>query len=334
MSLVGARADWLAALAAELYGPIPAPRPVSVTREKLPDAHAERLQLKIDGFEVDACLWLPERPKGIVAMLDFIGPIGTLTSQAFPIDPDAICALPMWHGSDRLDDDLRGAAMHRVPVDLILAAGWGVLTSCYGSWVPDHPAHLRDRGLVPLLGEGTRAISLWAWALSRLVDVAAQLGHSRVALAGHSRLGKAALWAAANDTRVAAVLSNDSGCGGASLESHRAGETLADMRRQFPHWILPEAPRSTDQHHLLASIAPRGLHVASAAADNWADPLGEYLGLQAAASAWGASLPDPDLQAGAALVAGSLGWHLRPGGHEILPYDWRRYLGFLNGLFP
>ena len=336
--LIGTREHWLAAFASELYGPIPAPpRSLRVTREKLPDAHAERLALDIDGFQIDAALWLPARPKGIVLGLDFLGPIGTLTSDAFPLDRNARVVWPGWRGGEpgapaELDDSLRGAAMHRFPVDLILSAGWGVLTSCYGSWVPDDPACWRDHGLVPLLGDTTRAISLWAWAISRLVDVVLDLDHTRIAIAGHSRLGKAALWAAANDPRIMAVLSNDSGCGGASLESHKAGETLADMRSRFPHWLLPEQPRTVDQHQLLASIAPRGLYVASAIKDDWADPVGEYLALQAAAPAWNETLPELDFRENAALVQGKLAWHLRPGGHEILPYDWRRYLAFLNTL--
>jgi hypothetical protein len=331
--LGGTRADWLATLAAELYGPIPPPpKTLTIARRPLPDADATHLVLDIDGFAVDACLWLPPSPRGIVAGLDFLGPIGTLCSDAFPIDPGAIVARPAWRGSDAgpLDEALRGAAMHRFPVELILSSGWGLLTACYGSFVPDHPDHWRDHGLVPLLGETTRAISLWAWALSRLVDVANQLGHSRVALAGHSRLGKAALWAAANDTRVEAVLGNNSGCAGAALESHVGGETLEALRERFPHWVLDDAPRTLDQHHLLAAIAPRRLYVASAADDAWADPPGEYLALKAAAPAWGIALPEPDLTPGNHLLAGSLGWHLRPGGHEILPYDWRRFLSFLD----
>lgn len=335
VDLEGSREDWLAAFASELYGPIPPPpQSLSITRETLPDASAERLALTIDGFAVDACLWLPANCKGIVAGLDFLGPIGTLVSDAFPLDPNAIVARPAWRGGGigPLDDTLRGSAMHRFPVELILGTGWGVLTSCYGSWVPDDPEQWTSKGLVPLLGDHTRAISLWAWALSRLVDVANELGCPRVAVAGHSRLGKAALWAAANDPRIMAVFSNESGCAGAALESHPGGETLADLRERFPHWVLPERPVSVDQHQLLAAIAPRALYVAAASDDEWSDPAGQSLALQSAAPAWGISFPTPALREGTGHVSGPLGWHLRAGGHEILPYDWRRFLAFLNGI--
>lgn len=330
----GTREEWLAAFAAELFGPIPLPpRQLTMDRVPLPDPNAERLVLDIDGFTVDAALWLPPKPKGVVVCLDFIGPIGALISDVFPIDPRAVIALPPWRGGGTgpLDESLRGASRHRVPAELVLDAGWGLLSSCYGSWVPDHPELWRSAGLVPLLGGDTRAVSLWAWAYARLVDVAFQLGHARVALVGHSRLGKAALWAAANDSRVAAVLSNASGCAGAALESHVGGETLAQLHNQFPHWVLSPGPLSVDQHQLLAAIAPRGLYVASAAMDDWADPVGERMALDAAAAAWGVELPPAKLVPGASQVAGQLGWHLRPGGHELLPYDWKRFLAFLDG---
>jgi hypothetical protein len=332
--LEGTRADWLSAFAAELYGPIsPPPATLSIAREKLPDAAAERLALTIDGFSVDACLWLPSECRGIVVGLDFLGPIGTLVSDAFPLDPNAIVARPAWRGGGTgpLEDTLRGSAMHRFPVELILGAGWGVLTSCYGSWVPDDPERWTSHGLVPLLGDRSRAISLWAWALSRLVDVASEFGFSHIAVAGHSRLGKAALWAAANDPRIMAVFSNESGCAGAALERHPGGETLADLRERFPHWVLPARPVSVDQHQLLAAIAPRALYIAAAKADEWSDPAGQYLALQSAAPAWGIILQAP-APPDTRHVSGPLGWHLRAGGHEILPYDWRSFLAFLNGI--
>jgi hypothetical protein len=335
--LSGTREEWLAAFSAELYGPIPPPPGrLSFTREKLPDANAERVVLDLDGFTVDAALWLPENPKGIVTVVDFIGPIGTLMSDAFPIDPNATIVQPPWRApagtNGPLDDAMRGASRHRVPVELILSAGWGVISTCYGSWVPDDRYIWRDEGLMPRLNAETRAISLWAWAYSRLVDAARQLGHTRIAAAGHSRLGKAALWAAANDTRIIGVLSNDSGAGGASLAGNPAGETLGDLHGRFPHWVLSAGPLSVDQHQLLAAIAPRGLYVASAANDAWADPVGERMALDAAAEAWGVTLPPTEMQPGDELVVGSLGWHLRPGGHELLPYDWRRFLSFLDQL--
>lgn len=347
------RTEWLSQFAARLYGPIPPPTDgLTWSRHPLPDPHVEHVVLALSHqgrtSSVDAALWLPRDRKGLVPLvigLDFLGPAGTLFSDAFPLDPDAIVARPPWRGGGHgpLDETMRGTAGHRWPIEMILDAGWGMLTSCYGSWAPDDAVAWQRAGIWPLLdlhrSDPTGAISLWAWALQRLVDVAVRLSEidgDRIALLGHSRLGKAALWAAANDARVAAVISNGSGCGGASLSSRNFGETLPAMRQRFPHWLLPERPLGgLDQHHLLASIAPRGLYVASAEDDLWADPRGEFLALEAAAPAWRQTLPaiGSAFQPGA-LLHGQLGWHMRPGGHEVLPFDWARFLPFLAQIAP
>jgi Glucuronyl esterase, fungi len=124
--------------------------------------------------------------------------------------------------------------------------------------------------------------------LSRALDALAQLSEvdaTAVIAVGHSRLGKAALWAAATDQRFAGVVSSDSGCGGASLFRHRVGEDIAAITSTFPHSFARrfadyrDAPDELpiDQHHLLALVAPRLTHVASASRDEHADPYGELL---------------------------------------------------------
>lgn len=353
------RRTWLAAFARDLYGPIPSP-PDALTFERLPLAreHAERIVITLASgprtFTVDAALWLPENRRGAVPLivgLDSIGPAGLLLSDSYPLDANAIVSIPKLYGlaEGRLAEQVRGVHQHRWPIREILAAGWGLLVSGYGSWTPDHPVGWQTHGTYPLLDLGTQpptgALSLWAWALSRLVDVAERLPEvdaNRVALVGHSRLGKAALWSAANDPRTTDVLLSSSGCGGASLSRRNYGETLDIMISLFPHWLtyrggVDPATMEVDQHQLLACIAPRRLYNATASDDQWADPRGTYLAMQAASPFWGGKDALPDLPPSAAAwapglsaVTPSMGWHYRPGGHEMLPYDWKRFLAFLN----
>jgi hypothetical protein len=285
--------------------------------------------------------------------MDFLGPLGSLPTDDYPLDMQAFVARPPWFGGGQgpLDAVMRGTAAHRVPIPLLTAAGYAVLTSCYGSWVPDDPQACYRTGLWPLLGlEGNNSppgvVCLWSWGIERLVDIASALPEidaSRIAVAGHSRLGKAALWAAVNDERISTLFLNESGCGGAALSRRNFGESFAHYRQKFPHWLLPASRAELagldgfDQHQLLAALAPRRLYVASAADDLWCDPRGEYLSLKAAAPMWSAfghatELPEADevFTPGRQFASARLGWHLRAGGHELTPYDWQRFLAFMQ----
>jgi hypothetical protein len=355
-----AQAQWRQVFAQGLFGELPAkPDGFEVTRHALSDRSGERLALRLSvggrTMAVDAALWLPPSAKGaipVIVALDFLGPLGSLSTTDYPLDPRAMVARPGWLGGGQgpLAEVLRGTSAHRIPIDLLMRAGYSVITSCYGSWTPDDPAQSRQHGVWPLLDlDAAEApagvVCLWAWAITRLIDAVVSLPEidaGRIAIAGHSRLGKAALWAAANDPRVGALFLNESGCGGAALSRRNFGESFAHNRAGFPHWLLSEQRAAAaglddvDQHQLLALLAPRKLYVASAADDLWCDPRGEYLGLRAAAPLWGAFGQPADLPPAEAIFApgrqiraGQIGWHLREGGHELTPYDWSRFLAFL-----
>lgn len=199
-------------------------------------------------------------------------------------------------------------------------------------------------------GSGFGKIGMWAFAASRVLDYLLSLDYvdpAHVGVIGHSRLGKTALWAGANDTRFTHVFSNDSGCCGAALTRGKTGETFPDIYRNFPYWFCEnfktyaqstESSASTafDQHFLLAAAAPRKVYAASAQKDDWADPVSEYLCCAAASAAWelqglpGFLHPDRLPESHDCFADGNIGYHCRPGIHFLSRHDWIRYCEFLK----
>lgn len=352
-----------------VYGRVPPPpaqaafRQVSLDRRALRGL-ATRKEVAVSltgrpgGPEVHLLVYLPNQRQGRVPV--FLG-LNFHGNQAVSRDPGIRLATAWlrWNGHHGIVDyrataRTRGAEARRWPLETILARGYGVATACHGDMFPDRADGLRD-SIVPVLTPDAarapdqwRAIGAWAWGLGRAMDYLVRdpdVDPRRVAVWGHSRLGKAALWAGALDERFALVISNDSGEGGAAIARRPVGETIAALHGEFPHWMAGNygayardvRKLPVDQHMLMALMAPRPVYVASAADDAWADPEGEFLAVREAAPVYalfgkrtlaGARMPKADQP-----LMADVGYHMRSGPHGTTAYDWAQFLKFADARF-
>ena len=237
------------------------------------------------------------------------------------------------------------------PADYILARGYATAVFDMEQLDPDFDDGFQN-GVHALYDGAERGsdawgtIAAWAWGASRALDYLQTddaIDAEKIALVGHSRGGKTALWAGAQDERFALVVSNDSGCSGAALSRDKEGETISDINRNFPHWFCEnyknfdnrESELPVDQHQLLALVAPRLLYIASASQDNWADPYAEFHAAVAASPVYNLlgqlGLPSPmQPERNVAMLNGYIGYHCRTGKHDLTRFDWARFLDFAD----
>lgn len=352
----------------QMYGVMPPPtRPRFVMQERDGDAFgglAQRMQVKVlfkgdaSGPAGNLLLYIPRKARRapVILGLNFWG------NQA--VSPDPVILLnENWVESGknpfldlscvanhRSTQGCRGIDARRWPLELILKRGYALATMYRGDIDPD----VAD-GSVPGLrnaypelqkrGDNFSAIAAWAWALSRSLDYLEtdpRVDARRVAAYGWSRLGKAALWAGACDRRFAAVISQESGAGGAKLFRRDVGEDIHHLNTVFPHWFCRnfknydgmDRELPFDQHLILSAIAPRPLAIGSAAGDTMADPEGEFTSAVLASAVYRflgfSGLNATIMPKAGQVVPGRINYHLRAGVHDVEEIDWERYLDFLD----
>ncbi|MEZ5956232.1 MAG: hypothetical protein R3C27_03345 [Hyphomonadaceae bacterium] len=284
------------------------------------------------------------RPAPLIILSDFCG---------LDSDIDQRLPSPSWRaercrsGLGRALTQLsHGDAILRPPVSAIISRGYAVAVFYAGDIAPDNPELFRQSPIGRLAAHQSGAIAAWA-ALYRAAFEALRLdpriAPSHIAVWGHSRFGKAALLAAALDSRIGAVVANQSGTFGATLSSATRGESEQQIMRQFPHWFPAEsvataparAASGFDQHLLLGLVAPRPILLGNAGLDRWSDPAAAFAAARAASEVY--ALFDSDGLKQSSMrrsnLAADIAFYVRPGGHGVRTSDWDRSLDFLDAHF-
>jgi len=357
------RAEILHLFATNVYGRSPAP-PKSLRYQVFDEDHhalggkAIRKQVSIyfspreDGHKEDLLLYLPagaRKPVPVILSLNFGG------NQSVSHDP-AVKLPTLWdrktHAREQASEETRGSDTG-LSVEKTLAQGYGFATIYYQDIEPDFQGGY-EYGIRPLFlkpGQAAPApddwgaIGAWAYGLSRALDYLEKdkdVDAKRVAVMGHSRLGKTALWAGALDSRFALVLSSCSGEGGASLARRNYGETVRNLVDVFPYWFCANFQKyaghadqlPVDAHELIALCAPRPVYVTAAEDDKWADPRGEFLACVAAGPVYrllGAlDLGTDQMPELNQPILHSLAFHYRTGQHAVTAFDWDQFLAFAD----
>lgn len=235
------------------------------------------------------------------------------------------------------------------PAEMAIDSGYAIAAFHVSDAAPDNKDTYQN-GVLQLYPEqlsadnGMKAIGAWAWAASRVMDyfkTNKDIDFNKVNLVGHSRGGKAALWAGAQDKRFAMIFASCSGNTGAALARRNVGESIKAINTTFPHWFNNNYKRfndnadalPVDQHLLISLIAPRPVYTTSATEDIWADPVGSYRSISEAQKVYtlygkksGLSPSPPPMNT--PIIQSILGYHNREGIHNMTAYDWGNFIRF------
>ncbi|HMI04828.1 MAG TPA: hypothetical protein VK541_20235 [Pedobacter sp.] len=358
------RRELLQFFTTEMYGKMPV-RPKNMTFKVFESSNnalgglATRKQVtvyftgKADGPRMDILIYLPNKVKkpGLILQLGFNGNQTLSNDSAVKLSTSWV-ANSKTAVNNKATEDSRGKTPNK-DVEMILRRGYGFATIYCGDIDPDFDDGFKNgvHALYPELqgsGDNFSTIGAWAWGLHRALDYIEtdkNINAKKVAVFGFSRLGKAALWAGATDERFAMVLSNESGAGGVKIFRRGKGEDIKHLCNSFPHWfdanfrkyIGKDTILSFDQHLVVSMIAPRPIAIGSAEGDQYSDPEGEFLGGVYATPVYellgSNGLPVTQMPGLNEPVTGQIQYHIRPGNHAVLTYDWEQYLNFMDKYF-
>ena len=235
------------------------------------------------------------------------------------------------------------------PAEMVIDSGYAIASFHVSDLAPDDKEKYVN-GVLQMYPEqltadnGMKAIGAWAWGASRVMDYFEKdkdIDAGKVIVVGHSRGGKASLWAAAQDTRFAACVTNCSGNTGAALSRRQFGERISRINTSFPYWFNNnykkyndnENALPVDQHMLIALVAPRPVYATNASKDLWADPTGTYLSMKEAEKVYRflgvkSALPARQPDINVPFSRSPMAYHNREGQHDMTSYDWGNFVVF------
>lgn len=277
-----------------MYGQAPAAPKLSFTVTKTADnvvnglATLKEIEIRFVDLPDNAprlhlALFVPKAAKEKVPVFLGINSFG----NAEVVADEAVTIQPHVINTDKAPETIRGSKADFWCVDYLLSRGYAFATFHQSELDPDK--HDFTDGIHPFypltdVPEASRwgTIAAWAWGFQRCVDYLVtdiQIDPRRICVIGHSRRGKTALWAAAQDERIALTVPHQSGTGGMALSRDSDQETVERINRVFPHWFNDEfvkfgnneARLPFDQHCVAALVAPRLILDTEGAQDAWAN---------------------------------------------------------------
>ena len=296
---------------------------------------------------IDVVQYLPAKataPFPMILMVNF-------SPTMLMVDDTGIKETDGWDSGQRIPGR-EARVIAKQDIKPFLAQGYGVALIHYAQIEPDFNggSSLGLRRIYDAVDEAKRkpdeagAIATWAEGLSIVREHLAlnrYVDGDRIALYGISRLGKAALWAGANDPKFAAIIAVCSGEGGGALSRRNYGETIGHVAAAFPYWFSPRwnsygpnpSASPVDAHMIMAMIAPRPLMIIAGETDAWSDPYGEFLAARLATPVYRLfgkegvdGLPPLDVA-----TQGDLVYMMHAAGHGPAPQDTPAILTFLDG---